>query len=56
MDDEPPAPVVLLPDPEVVVVDEEFVELQAVAPMATAITTPSATERLFHDSKRKAPP
>jgi len=55
MDEELPAAVVLL-EPEVVVVDEEVVELQAVAPTATARTMPSAVVRLFHDSERKAPP
>jgi hypothetical protein len=55
MDEEPPAAVVLL-EPEVVVVDEEVVELQAVAPTAMARTMPSAVVRLFHDSERKAPP
>ena len=45
---DPPAPVV--------VVDVEFVELQAAAPSPTAMTIASAVVRRFQVPERKAPP
>ena len=44
------------PDPPVVVVDEELVELQATAVVATRATTISAAIRVFHSAVPKAPP
>ena len=41
---------------EVVVVDDELVELQATAVVATASTIPSAAMRVFHDAELKVPP
>src|SRR5665213_2409261 len=43
-------------DPAVVVVDDELVEVQAVAPSPTARTIVSAIDRLFQEPERKAPP
>ena len=44
-----------LPAPVVVVLDE-FVELQATAVVATNTTIPSAAIRVFHGAEPKAPP
>ena len=56
IDEDLPAAVVLLPDPAVVVVDDELVELHAAAPSATTTIMPNAVDRPFHDAERKAPP
>ena len=42
--------------PEVVVVLDELVELQATAVVATSMTAPTAAMRAFHDAEPKAPP
>jgi len=44
------------PPPDVVVVDDELVELQATAVAATTETIASAAKRVFHDAEPKAPP
>ncbi|HZM53605.1 MAG TPA: hypothetical protein VFC03_01100 [Acidimicrobiales bacterium] len=49
--DDPPDPL-----PDVVVVDEELVELQATAVSPTSTTMPSAAVRIFHDAEAKSPP
>jgi hypothetical protein len=54
IDDVPAAAVV--PLGSVVVVDEELVELHAAPTMATARTIPSAADRRFPETERKAPP
>jgi hypothetical protein len=44
------------PAAAVVVVDDELVELHAAATSATARIMPSAADRLFPETERKAPP
>jgi hypothetical protein len=44
------------PPPDVVVVDDELVELQATAVNATSTTVPSAAVRVLHDAAIKSPP
>jgi hypothetical protein len=44
------------PDPEVVVVDDELVEPQATAVVATATTNPTAPRRVLHVVESKVPP
>ena len=53
IDDEPD----VVDEPEAaVVVEDEFVELQAAATSPVANTSASATDRRFRDAERKAPP
>ena len=49
-------PMLPCPLPDVVVVDDELVELQATAVAATTETIVSAAKRVFHDAEPKAPP
>jgi hypothetical protein len=44
------------PEPEVVVVDDELVEPQATAVVATATTNPTAPRRVLHVVESKVPP
>jgi hypothetical protein len=44
------------PPPVVAAVDDELVELQAIAVVAISMTIPNAAMRVFHDPEPKAPP